>query len=564
MAFQKNPYPILWCVRSDGALASLTLEESNEIIGWCIHEFDGDVESVAVIPGTNEDEIWITVERTINDATYRYIEQLQPFDWGTDQEDCFYVDSGLSFDGGTAITVTGVTQANPGVVTATTHGFSDGDNVRIYDVNGMTLLNHQVFTVEYIDADSFSLRDMLDEVDIDTRGMIAHWKMDDNATTTTVEDIYGHNGMAYMNTDEITADGAIGSSLSFNVPSPEGIIVSDHNDFSFGNATTDVPFSLSLWCKSSNFTSEHLIEKNDTYHEWLLFVDSDDFTFFLYDQSAYPAMIGKVSTGDQAASTDWVHVVVTYDGSTSYDGLNMFINGDDTVDVNTSFGSYTAMENTAEDVHISGQGGTTANPLYLDDVRISNKELTYVDIDVLYNNYDGTDKPIGYCQYIDGGYVRQCENTFTTLTHLEGKTVAVLQDGGDAGTQTVTSGTITTDDFYYVVHAGLPFTSKILPMKLELSGQPGALFGVTKRITDVTVRLYATSGCDIGVSWDDYDSVVFHNVNDPLDVAPSLFTGDKKISFSGPYETAGNIYIQSDVPLPMTLLALMSNFEVSD
>ena len=54
--------------------------------------------SVCVIPGTTEDEVWVSVGRSINGVLVRYIERMKPRDWGDDQEDCFFVDSGLSYD----------------------------------------------------------------------------------------------------------------------------------------------------------------------------------------------------------------------------------------------------------------------------------------------------------------------------------------------------------------------------------------------------------------------------------------------------------------------------------
>ena len=66
------------------------------------------VESVCVIPGSSEDEIWLTVTREINDSQVRYIERMKPRNWGTDQADCFFVDSGLTYDGDATTTFTGL------------------------------------------------------------------------------------------------------------------------------------------------------------------------------------------------------------------------------------------------------------------------------------------------------------------------------------------------------------------------------------------------------------------------------------------------------------------------
>lgn len=56
------------------------------------------------------------------------------------------------------ITITGITAADPAVVTAASHGFVTGDNVIIYDVLGMTQVNRgEPFHITKSDANSFSL-----------------------------------------------------------------------------------------------------------------------------------------------------------------------------------------------------------------------------------------------------------------------------------------------------------------------------------------------------------------------------------------------------------------------
>lgn len=54
-------------------------------------------------------------------------------------------------------TITGITQANPGVVTSNGHGFSNGDIVRITEVAGMTQLNGNYYTVASVATNTFEL-----------------------------------------------------------------------------------------------------------------------------------------------------------------------------------------------------------------------------------------------------------------------------------------------------------------------------------------------------------------------------------------------------------------------
>lgn len=57
------------------------------------------------------------------------------------------------------VTITDATQADPVVVTAAGHGFSNGDEVLIQDVSGMTELNDRIFKVADKTTDTFELTD---------------------------------------------------------------------------------------------------------------------------------------------------------------------------------------------------------------------------------------------------------------------------------------------------------------------------------------------------------------------------------------------------------------------
>lgn len=95
VAVQNRPDTMAWFVRSDGEIAVLTRERNQQVTAWTRQTTDGDFESIAIIPGTDEDQIWTIVNRTIGGAEKRYIEYFESQNWGDDQEDCWFVDSGI-------------------------------------------------------------------------------------------------------------------------------------------------------------------------------------------------------------------------------------------------------------------------------------------------------------------------------------------------------------------------------------------------------------------------------------------------------------------------------------
>jgi hypothetical protein len=174
IAYQSEPDSIIWTVRKDGQAPTLTYQPEQSVVGWarqiCGGSFlggDAVIESVAAIPGQDgagqvkssagRHEVWMIVKRTINGATARYVECLEAIHDNDEylQEDAFYVDSGLSLDN--PKTVTGATAAYPVVVTSTAHGLSDGDDVRIVRVSGMTELNGNSYKLGEVTTNTFEL-----------------------------------------------------------------------------------------------------------------------------------------------------------------------------------------------------------------------------------------------------------------------------------------------------------------------------------------------------------------------------------------------------------------------
>ncbi|MGY9059540.1 MAG: ubiquitin-activating E1 FCCH domain-containing protein [Candidatus Puniceispirillales bacterium] len=71
------------------------------------------------------------------------------------------------------VTVTAITKANPGVVTANSHGYANGDFVILSSVIGMTEVNGKTFKVSNKATNTFELENV-DGVDVDTSGFTTY------------------------------------------------------------------------------------------------------------------------------------------------------------------------------------------------------------------------------------------------------------------------------------------------------------------------------------------------------------------------------------------------------
>lgn len=79
--YQQEPNNIWWGLRADGVLIAVTYVKEQQILGFHKHFIGGTdvvVESICCIPTPDgkQDQLWMIVKRTINNATVRYVEYM--------------------------------------------------------------------------------------------------------------------------------------------------------------------------------------------------------------------------------------------------------------------------------------------------------------------------------------------------------------------------------------------------------------------------------------------------------------------------------------------------------
>lgn len=149
-AYQEQPNSIIWYVRSDGVLLSLTYIPEHEIVAWAHHDTDGLFERVVCVPeglAGAEDALYVLVKRTIDGNTVRYIERMTSRLIDEDApEDMIFMDSALTFDGwntaATTMTLSGGTDwdyEETLTLTASASYFASGDTgnyIHLLDSDG--------------------------------------------------------------------------------------------------------------------------------------------------------------------------------------------------------------------------------------------------------------------------------------------------------------------------------------------------------------------------------------------------------------------------------------------
>ena len=161
-------------------------------------------------------------------------------------------------------------------------------------------------------------------------------------------------------------------------------------------------------------------------------------------------------------------------------------------------------------------------------------------------------------------YSGSAVSTISGLDHLEGQTVSILADGATHPDKTVSSGGITLDRSARNVKVGLAYTSLLQTMRLNAGSQNGTSQGKTKRIYDITVRMFETIGVEVGPNLNDMERIPFRSSADLMDEGIPPFTGDKEVEFRGNYETDGFIFVRQTQPLPFTILSLYPRLTTND
>ena len=109
MAYAEEPNSIIWIVREDGQLIGCTYEREQDVVGFHTHNLNGDVESLAIMPGQYGDELWVVVKRTVNGKTLRFIEYLsEDFQTSYTREDGKFLDSHITYNGAATTIISGI------------------------------------------------------------------------------------------------------------------------------------------------------------------------------------------------------------------------------------------------------------------------------------------------------------------------------------------------------------------------------------------------------------------------------------------------------------------------
>ncbi len=138
LAYAREPDSIVYAFCKDGTFPHMSIQPEHDLLAWARTILGGSalVESVAVIPSPagDRDEVYVIASLTVNAQTKRYIGYFTaPWDEDVDAlEDSFYVDFGLTYDGSSTTSITGLHHLEG----ATVQVLADGHYIGTKTVSG--------------------------------------------------------------------------------------------------------------------------------------------------------------------------------------------------------------------------------------------------------------------------------------------------------------------------------------------------------------------------------------------------------------------------------------------
>lgn len=149
------------------------------------------------------------------------------------------------------------------------------------------------------------------------------------------------------------------------------------------------------------------------------------------------------------------------------------------------------------------------------------------------------------------------------LWHLEGEKVSIFADGFVVANpnnaayveRTVTSGAVTLDKPYTVIHIGLPITADLQTLNIDtVQGQ--SLADKKKHVSKLTVHVESSRGLWAGPDADGLTELKMRSDED-YDSPIALETGTVELNIEPSWNSTGSVLIRQIDPLPLSILAVI-------
>lgn len=188
--------------------------------------------------------------------------------------------------------------------------------------------------------------------------------------------------------------------------------------------------------------------------------------------------------------------------------------------------------------------------------------------------WEGNDYPYRYW-FVDSAveHVGSATDTLSGLDHIDDAVVSILADGEVVAQQTVFGGEILLERASNRIIAGLPITSRIDTLDVELPDNQGSALKRAKVINKLTLRLHRSRYALVAPrgenylnesdTTENYEEIKFRDQSDEENPT-ALRTGNFDVQIRRGWNKTGGISIKNDQPLPLTILAIIPEVYIGD
>lgn len=209
----------------------------------------------------------------------------------------------------------------------------------------------------------------------------------DNGTESDLSG-QGHT-VTYTNTSDFTSGDQLHKGFVWSLDfdgSNDYVTVTDANDLSFGNSSTDEAFSVGMWVEVVVGNTYQ-----DVWAKWENTGSNIEYIGLIGDDEKFYVYLADVSSGaypwtvtNSALTAGWHYIVFTYDGAggaTAINNAKTYVDGIQVATTGTNAGSYVSMENTSAAFTVGVRsGGANWFTGDLGVIFVENTELTAAEV----------------------------------------------------------------------------------------------------------------------------------------------------------------------------------------
>jgi surface protein len=212
--------------------------------------------------------------------------------------------------------------------------------------------------------------------------IIHEWKLNGNSNDTVGSSNGTDTSVSYVS--GLVDDCAVVTAATTSV-----INVGDASTLSFGDGVSDVPFSASFAVNFSSLSpslQRIIVKKSPTNTNWEYTISrsGNSIEVYLLNNGSVSNRL-VISQSVSLTVSTWYHITLTYDGSSSANGLSLYIDGVYDGFGRSTVGTYTAMNTFTDDLLFGRNSNNTSQSVNgsLDVIRLWDKKLTVGEVILL-------------------------------------------------------------------------------------------------------------------------------------------------------------------------------------